>query len=217
MGRWFSQRRVSGPRRAVCPWQEVACMVERSATEPVSSLANGCTRCCSRPEAASPTGARLGGPASSDARQGELRGGGRARHRRRYRVRGPGRSGRLQARNRARYRRRGGVGRAAVQIAAAVGARVVAVASPPTMISCSAWVSARSSTITPPIRLSRCAPWFLAESTYCSTALTARPRPGPRRGHDGGRAISIVLQSAPLQLERGITGESFAAHGGRPA
>jgi len=32
---------------------------------------------------------------------------------------------------------------------------------------------------------------------------------------DGGRAISIVLQGAPLQLERGITGESFAAHGGR--
>jgi NADPH2:quinone reductase len=33
---------------------------------------------------------------------------------------------------------------------------------------------------------------------------------------DGGRAISIVLQGTPLQPERGITGESFAAHGGRP-
>ena len=32
---------------------------------------------------------------------------------------------------------------------------------------------------------------------------------------DGGRAYFIVLQSSPLQLERGITGESFAAHGGR--
>ena len=32
---------------------------------------------------------------------------------------------------------------------------------------------------------------------------------------DGGRAISIVLQGPPAQLERGITGESFAAHGGR--
>ena len=32
---------------------------------------------------------------------------------------------------------------------------------------------------------------------------------------DGGRAISIVLQGPPGQLERGITGESFAAHGGR--
>jgi NADPH2:quinone reductase len=29
---------------------------------------------------------------------------------------------------------------------------------------------------------------------------------------DGGRAIFIVLQSTPAQLERGITGESFAAH-----
>jgi NADPH:quinone reductase len=27
--------------------------------------------------------------------------------------------------------------------------------------------------------------------------------------------ISIVLQGRPAQLERGITGESFAAHGGR--
>ena len=32
---------------------------------------------------------------------------------------------------------------------------------------------------------------------------------------DEGRAYFIVLQSAPPQLERGITGESFAAHGGR--
>jgi NADPH:quinone reductase-like Zn-dependent oxidoreductase len=32
---------------------------------------------------------------------------------------------------------------------------------------------------------------------------------------DGGRAICIVLQGTPLQLERGIAGESFAAHGGR--
>jgi NADPH:quinone reductase len=32
---------------------------------------------------------------------------------------------------------------------------------------------------------------------------------------DGGRAYFIVLQSSPPQLERGITGESFAAHGGR--
>jgi NADPH:quinone reductase len=32
---------------------------------------------------------------------------------------------------------------------------------------------------------------------------------------DGGRAISIVLPGIPLPLERGIAGESFAAHGGR--
>ena len=30
--------------------------------------------------------------------------------------------------------------------------------------------------------------------------------------HDGGRAFFIVLQSAPAQLERGISGELFAAH-----
>ena len=36
------------------------------------------------------------------------------------------------------------------------------------------------------------------------------------RALDGGRAMSIILQSAPLPLARGITGESFAAHGGRP-
>jgi NADPH2:quinone reductase len=29
---------------------------------------------------------------------------------------------------------------------------------------------------------------------------------------DGGRAISIVFPGPPAQLERGITGESFAAH-----
>jgi NADPH:quinone reductase-like Zn-dependent oxidoreductase len=32
---------------------------------------------------------------------------------------------------------------------------------------------------------------------------------------DGGRVISIILQGLPAQLGRGITGESFAAHGGR--
>ena len=33
---------------------------------------------------------------------------------------------------------------------------------------------------------------------------------------DAGRAIFLVLQSAPAQLERGITGESFAAYVDRP-
>ena len=32
---------------------------------------------------------------------------------------------------------------------------------------------------------------------------------------DGGRAISVIPPFGPLQLERGITGESFAARGGR--
>ena len=32
---------------------------------------------------------------------------------------------------------------------------------------------------------------------------------------DGGRVISIILHGLPAALERGITGQSFAAHGGR--
>jgi NADPH:quinone reductase-like Zn-dependent oxidoreductase len=32
---------------------------------------------------------------------------------------------------------------------------------------------------------------------------------------DGARVISIILQGPSAQLERGITGQSFAAHGGR--
>ena len=32
---------------------------------------------------------------------------------------------------------------------------------------------------------------------------------------DGGRVISIVLAGPPARLERGVAGESFAAHGGR--
>jgi hypothetical protein len=32
---------------------------------------------------------------------------------------------------------------------------------------------------------------------------------------DGGRVISIILHGLPAELERGITGQSFAAHGGR--
>lgn len=32
---------------------------------------------------------------------------------------------------------------------------------------------------------------------------------------DGGRVISIVPPFGPLELGRGITGESFVAHGGR--
>jgi NADPH:quinone reductase-like Zn-dependent oxidoreductase len=32
---------------------------------------------------------------------------------------------------------------------------------------------------------------------------------------DGGRAMFIVLRDPPAQLERGITGEAFAAHGDR--
>jgi len=60
-------------------------------------------------------------------------------------------------------------------------------------------------------------PWFPAASTCCSTPLAGQTRDQALGAvRDGGRAISIVLQGTPLPLERGITGESFAAHGGRP-
>lgn len=111
----------------------------------------------------------------------------------------------------------GGVGSAAVQIAAAVGARVVAVASPPNhdyLLSLGAsevfdyhaadWAQQVRAVVPGGVDL-------LFDGAGGQTRDRAL---GAVR--DGGRAISIVLQGTPLQLERGITGESFAAHGGRP-
>ena len=111
----------------------------------------------------------------------------------------------------------GGVGSAAVQIAAAVGARVVAVASPPNhdyLLSLGAsevfdyhaadWAQQVRAVVPGGVDLL----FDGAGGQTRDQALDAV--------RDGGRAISIVLQGTPLQLERGITGESFAAHGGRP-
>lgn len=110
----------------------------------------------------------------------------------------------------------GGVGTAAVQIAAAVGARVVAVASPPNhdyLLSLGAsevfdyhaagWARQVRAVVPGGVDLL----FDAAGGQTRDQALDAV--------RDGGRAISIVLQGAPLRLERGITGESFAAHGGR--
>ncbi len=111
----------------------------------------------------------------------------------------------------------GGVGSAAVQIAAALGARVVAVASPPNhdyLLSLGAseafdyhaadWAQQVRAVVPGGVDLL----FDGAGGQTRDRALDAV--------RDGGRAISIVLQGTPLQLERGITGESFAAHGGRP-
>ena len=111
----------------------------------------------------------------------------------------------------------GGVGSAAVQIAAAVGARVVAVASPSNhdyLLSLGAsevfdyhaadWAQQVRAVVSGGVDLL----FDGAGGQTRDQALDAV--------HDGGRAISIVLQGTPLQPERGITGESFAAHGGRP-
>jgi NADPH:quinone reductase-like Zn-dependent oxidoreductase len=111
----------------------------------------------------------------------------------------------------------GGVGSAAVQIAAAVGARVVAVASPPNheyLLNLGAsevfdyhaagWAQQVRAVVPGGVGLL----FDAAGGQTRDQALEAV--------RDGGRAISIVLQGTPLQPERGITGESFAAHGGRP-
>ena len=110
----------------------------------------------------------------------------------------------------------GGVGNAAVQIAAAVGARVVAVASPPNhdyLLSLGAsevfdyhaadWTRQVRAVVPGGVDLL----FDAAGGQTRDQALDAV--------RDGGRAIFIVLQGTPPQLDRGITGESFAAHGGR--
>jgi NADPH:quinone reductase len=111
----------------------------------------------------------------------------------------------------------GGVGSAAVQIAAAVGARVVAVASPPNRdyllglgasevfdYHAAGWAQQVRAVVPGGVDLL----FDGAGGQTRDQALEAV--------RDGGRAISIVLQGTRLELERGITGESFAAHGGRP-
>jgi NADPH:quinone reductase len=110
----------------------------------------------------------------------------------------------------------GGVGSAAVQIAAAVGARVVAVASPPNhdyLLSLGAsevfdyhaadWAQQVRAVVPGGVDLL----FDGAGGQTRDQALDAV--------RDGGRAISIILQGTPLLPERGITGESFAAHCGR--
>jgi NADPH:quinone reductase-like Zn-dependent oxidoreductase len=110
----------------------------------------------------------------------------------------------------------GGVGSAAVQIAAAIGARPLGVASPPNHdylrglgasevfdYHAAGWVQQVRAAVPGGVDL-------LLDGAGGQTRDLAL---GAVR--DGGRAIFIVLQSTPAQLERGITGESFAARGGR--
>jgi NADPH:quinone reductase-like Zn-dependent oxidoreductase len=111
----------------------------------------------------------------------------------------------------------GGVGSAAVQIAAAAGARVVAVASPPNHdylrslgasevfdYHAAGWAQQVRAAVPGGVDLL----FDIAGGQTRDQALDAV--------RDGGRVISIVLGGTPLQPGRGITGESFAAHGGRP-
>jgi NADPH:quinone reductase-like Zn-dependent oxidoreductase len=110
----------------------------------------------------------------------------------------------------------GGVGSAAVQIAVGVGARVLGVASSANHdylrglgasevfdYHAADWVQQVRGTV----------PGGVDVLLDCAGSQTRDEAIGSIR--DGGRAYFIVLQSSPPRLERGITGESFAAHGGR--
>ena len=110
----------------------------------------------------------------------------------------------------------GGVGSAAVQIAAALGARPLGVASPPNH----QYVRELGAT---EVFDYRAADWVQQVLTVvpggidllfdCVGGETKDQAVGAVR--DGGRVISVIPPFGPLQLERGITGESFVAHGGR--
>jgi NADPH:quinone reductase len=110
----------------------------------------------------------------------------------------------------------GGVGSAAVQIAAAVGARPLAVASPPNHdylrglgasevfdYHAADWVQQVLAAVPGGVDL-------LLDAAGGQTRDQAI---GAVR--DGGRAFFLVLSNPPAKLERGITGEPFAAHVGR--
>src|SRR5438128_1168202 len=110
----------------------------------------------------------------------------------------------------------GGVGSAAVQIAAAMGARPIGVASPRNHeylrglgarevfdYHAADWVEQVLAVV----------PGGVDLLLDCVGGQTMDQAVGAVR--DGGRAISMIPPFGPLELERGITGESFAAHGGR--
>jgi NADPH2:quinone reductase len=111
----------------------------------------------------------------------------------------------------------GGVGSAAVQIAAALGARPLAVASPGNHdylrglgasevfdYHADGW----------PQQVRAAVPGGADLLLDCAGGQTRDQAIGAVR--DGGRFVSIALQGPPAQLERGITGESFAARVTRP-
>jgi NADPH:quinone reductase len=110
----------------------------------------------------------------------------------------------------------GGVGSAAVQIAAALGARPLGVASPGNHdylrgLGAGAVFDYHAADWVQQVRAA--IPGGADLLLDCSGGQTRDQAIGAIR--DGGRMISIILQGPPAQLERGISGESFAAHGGR--
>lgn len=110
----------------------------------------------------------------------------------------------------------GGVGSAAVQIAAAVGARPVGVASPDNhdyLRSLGAGEVFDYHAADWPQRVRAAVPGGVDLLLDCAGGQTRDQAITAVR--DGGRAFFIVLGDPPATLDRGITGESFAAHGGR--
>jgi NADPH:quinone reductase len=110
----------------------------------------------------------------------------------------------------------GGVGSAAVQIAAGLGARPLGAASPGNHdylrgLGASAVFDYHAADWVQQVRAAAGGGVDLLLDG--AGGQTRDQAIGAVR--DGGRVISIVLQGPPAQLERGITGESFAAHGGR--
>ncbi|HVT66175.1 MAG TPA: NADP-dependent oxidoreductase [Trebonia sp.] len=111
----------------------------------------------------------------------------------------------------------GGVGSAAVQIAAALGARVLGVASPANhdyvrSLGASDVFDYHADGWARQVRAAASGGVDLLMD--CVGGQTRDQAISAVR--DGGRASFIVLQDAPPKLERGITGESFAAHVDRP-
>ena len=107
----------------------------------------------------------------------------------------------------------GGVGSAAVQIAAAVGARPLGVASPDNHdylrgLGASEVFDYHDADWVQQVRAA--VPGGVDLLLDGAGGQTRDQAIGAVR--DGGRAIFIVLAGPPAQLERGITGESFAAH-----
>lgn len=107
----------------------------------------------------------------------------------------------------------GGVGSAAVQIAAAMGARPLAVASPANHdylrgLGASEVFDYHAADWARQVRAA--IPGGVDLLLDGAGGQTRDEAIGGVR--DGGRAVFIVLQGPAAQLERGITGESFAAH-----
>jgi NADPH:quinone reductase-like Zn-dependent oxidoreductase len=106
----------------------------------------------------------------------------------------------------------GGVGSAAVQIAAALGARALGVASPDNhdylrSLGASEVFDYHAADWAERVRAA--VPGGVDLLFDGAGGETRDQAIGAVR--DGGRAVFIVLQGPPAQLERGITGESFAA------